>query len=91
MTMTFTPGPWRIRARAGSSCWVLPVEDDEPPVAQLYDVNPEIDGNARLIAAAPDLLDACIGYLEAQTVEEADDYHAAMKRAVAKAIGEASR
>lgn len=62
--MGFTPGPWRIETRSGSQvieaddrdnwiCWAGYVDADDPPSI----------GNARLISAAPDLLEVCVGLL----------------------------
>jgi hypothetical protein len=65
-----TPGPWGIRqysAHTGFSVWgggrgsIAERWYDGP---QAGDYGPEIEANARLIAAAPDLLAACKLYAE---------------------------
>jgi len=59
--MKHTPGPWRIRrGTAHLSCVEVEVQDGDS-VATVYDGVMGIDNaeaNARLIAAAPDLLEA---------------------------------
>jgi hypothetical protein len=92
--MRHTPGPWqtdqaehdapyqdiRIHAGKGSICcvWI----DDAP----LHDYNAEQRANARLIAAAPELLEALKAMLE-----NGQDYTATRDKAraaIAKATGE---
>lgn len=57
-----TPGPWRI----GSHPWNIVAESGLVASAQFRGYTPtaleraEVDANARLIAAAPDLLEACL-------------------------------
>ena len=80
--MTHTPGPWKVYHDNGSfgsgGCWG--VETDEPSphgrtIAVMaqgnYENAPNARANARLIAAAPELLDALKGMLEwARRVKE---------------------
>jgi len=63
--MSYTKGEWRIAKRDGHSVGVRPViytKDVDRIAIISYRGVPSIeeaDANARLIAAAPDLLDAC--------------------------------
>ncbi|WP_162405132.1 hypothetical protein [Pseudoxanthomonas jiangsuensis] len=83
--MKHTPGPWFAsgryigtfnhksaigECRSASGCW----SDDEPASA-----------NARLIAAAPELLEALIGVL--RVADRATDEFDAARSAIAKATG----
>lgn len=83
-----TPGPWRvvsdppdhegfvqhrIRATAG-------------PVAEVFYVTKDGAADARLIAAAPDLLDACKAALDPNVSMGLAD--TMLRRAIAKATGE---
>lgn len=57
-----TPGPWTVDQRAGNSLSIDGPEGRE--IASVYDediddVTPQQEADARLMAAAPDLLDAC--------------------------------
>ena len=73
-----TPGPWYVQRKYEGSCTIAVMRDFAsrmgPAVAvhgpenwiHRGDAGPEmIDANARLIAAAPDLLDACKEFREA--------------------------
>jgi predicted NAD/FAD-dependent oxidoreductase len=68
-----TPGPWHIEADDGSSpaameeC--LAICTDDAHIAFAFD---DQKANARLIAAAPELLEACISALDLLS----DKYHA---------------
>lgn len=85
-----TPGPWQCRSLAGSQ-----FRGD----ASTYEIGSlgadmsasDVVGNARLIAAAPDLLDALYGIIELGRKdthnEKYDGYYAAAKAAIAKATG----
>ncbi len=73
--MEHTPGPWTV---AQNGFWYgvnLTVDQDT-------DVR---DANARLIAAAPDLLEACKVALLAFSPNHAPDHHHQIQRAIAKA------
>ncbi|HDZ77106.1 MAG TPA: hypothetical protein ENH41_03385 [Candidatus Omnitrophica bacterium] len=59
-----TPGPWRVKESGGCVC------SDNKTICQLISINdgalsitPEVEGNAKLISAAPDLLEALKGLL----------------------------
>lgn len=57
---TFTKGPWLVSHRDSES-YVFTLENDTNPVAHVYCVyGNDREANARLIAAAPDLLKALI-------------------------------
>lgn len=64
MKPEFTPGPWRIKLTERFGPWV--VDDNGWHVAEVSVLHREIrtreetDANARLIAAAPDLLEALL-------------------------------
>lgn len=90
--MAHTPGPWGVNAdhfvESGDGTLICDphIEPDGDP--------PELESNAALLAAAPDLLEACrdvLPFLQAQAelgldvVTEIE----AMERAIAKADGSA--
>jgi hypothetical protein len=67
-----TPGPWNIgpHQRIISCGWSIRIPYDDSAIAYvLGEKNPEMQSNARLIAAAPDLLKA----LQRLTHPAADD------------------
>jgi hypothetical protein len=99
MSTKHTPGPWAndlpeheqpyqdicIQAGKRGICrvWI----DDAP----LHDYNAEQFANARLIAAAPDLLAALAEYVNADPVdEELNGRKRTARAAIAKAIGGAA-
>lgn len=52
------PGPW-VAERKQPGRWIIYQDHSEPcPIASILEVNDSVDANARLIAAAPDLLEA---------------------------------
>ena len=53
--MTHTPGPWRVLHGIG----VFPMDSDSHGIALAEHHRGEHEANARLMAAAPDLLAAC--------------------------------
>lgn len=53
-----TPGPWKTGFIMNGDRWVGP-EYDQPKVCRIEDERDEFHANARLVAAAPDLLEAC--------------------------------
>jgi hypothetical protein len=72
---THTPGPWVVRhfptARGGTmAAWILDALPDQDgkvianAIATAAGTNEDMDANARLIAAAPDLLAACEAILD---------------------------
>jgi hypothetical protein len=86
MTTTHTPGPWHVvRDDGGESCWLIRYADPDglaSHVARLYPgaLCPEhgtVEANARLIAAAPDLLAALDAwytwYVEQPAFQDGED------------------
>lgn len=78
-----TPGPWKCAAtglaRSGLPEFEIHWSDAGECVAEVV----HGEANARLIAAAPELLEACEQLLNGHV-----DYYPMMERAVAKAKGE---
>ena len=60
MKTAFTPGPWTV-GKDGTG-FINQVKID-PSIGCAYGRGEEVEANARLIAAAPDLLDACVAYI----------------------------
>jgi len=56
----YTPAPWEIRGQPGSALLIVQPETDWPvAILEAPTSDPEVHAaNARLIAAAPDMLDA---------------------------------
>ena len=90
--MSHTPGPWEVERRWSNGCEICPIIASKSKwIADVVGAphlgfSDTID-NARLIAAAPDLVEAC----EAIIARGADDYSGmkAVRAAVAKAKGTA--
>ena len=88
-----TPGPWEVHSLQGAYYWVSDAESDGQTVCVFnhreMDRPDEIPANARLIAAAPDLLEACEASLEAlsETIH-CIDLRRQLKRVIAKARGD---
>jgi hypothetical protein len=53
-TLTYTPGPWHVGKRAGNPA--IYSQDGAEIAEVLHVTNDDWQGNARLLAAAPDLL-----------------------------------
>ena len=78
-----TPGPWRVdhqvkRTTAGTQ-FIQVVDKDDVEVSYIYLYKDTAEANARLVAAAPDLLDALmhvVALLHA-TYDALDEYVAA--------------
>ncbi|PJM66442.1 hypothetical protein [Achromobacter ruhlandii] len=92
MTTKHTPGPWAVRY---DYVVQAPSFDDGRlvPVAQPYGVNSDgtdLFANARLIAAAPELLEALEGLLAVSVDTTSDELLAMMaaRASIAKAKGE---
>ncbi len=77
--VSHTPGPWKVGGKTG----YLNQLAIEPSIGCVYGAGEEVQANARLIAVAPDLLEALEALLEG-------DFNAAEKAraAIAKAKGE---
>ena|SRR5271157_4352064 len=90
--MSYTPGPWEVRerwyiAKVGNSMSHAEVKCCLEIPATAKD---EHEANARLMAAAPDLLEACkamVARLENDLLDTSlfDDVHAKLRDAIAKA------
>lgn len=102
MSAQHTPGPWAVDAgphdargrrhlciRPGQTGWLIASLRDEPGWGE-GDPSQRAEANARLIAAAPDLLAACIealGMLPDCDNAHADVVMALIEAAIAKAEG----
>ena len=77
MSNGHTPGPWSFRGCEGG--WAIDFNEDQEQVVDfVYE-----EADARLIAAAPDLLEA----LECLLKADHDDVRAMARAAIAKARG----
>jgi hypothetical protein len=84
---SFTPGPWRV----GGNSWFVNQIPIEPAIGCAYGAGYEVKANARLIAAAPDLLEALKEMLAySGIIEERDSNYTTNKAraAIRKATGE---
>lgn len=95
--MTHTPGPWRTFKQADGTAWIVATEaldkfgrSCESIVRIPLDRN-GVEANARLIAAAPDLLAACKALLSWSAIEDVPGPAVESARsAIAKAEGDPS-
>ena len=79
---THTPGPWRVED--GQTIW-----SGEELVGAAGRIGMPMEANARLIAAAPEMLAALEWAVETADTEQYDaDWYAAARAAIAKAKGE---
>lgn len=100
MSAKHTPGPWKfetVKTVCGICHKVGPFpgkrQDDKPRHACLYadypsNGNPaddELEANARLISAAPELLEALVLIKSLPGFEESEPYAAVVNAAIAKA------
>lgn len=92
-----TPGPWatkEVNDKGAHVLWVMPIKANGHYVAEVGVNSPDAQANARLIAAAPDLLEAlehALAELEQTANSEHIDpkhYFADIYAAIAKANGE---
>ena len=88
----FTPGPWRYSDVIGG-CWVY-ASDGRQVLAYTYSPDKENRANARLVAAAPELLEALKPFVAATLTHNGhviglmrEDFERA-RAAIAKAICE---
>lgn len=94
MSAKHTPGPWVVHDDGEMVC--QPVRSGCINVATVMSGHIEYKANARLIAAAPDLLDCCIGAVEElEVVQEVDGVAEStsvlldkLRATIAKATGE---
>jgi hypothetical protein len=95
-----TPGPWNCN-RSSASGYDIVCSENSPTdvcvISRRDKTTGEIDANARLIAAAPELLAALetaymalIGYLPAHRNDVTDAAIGAARAAITKATGEAA-
>jgi hypothetical protein len=91
-----TPGPWRVKFDEIGFVDIYRAHDDTAGSLNNYAVAESVqsDGDARLIAASPDLLTACESALALLTnpnaeLGDADAVTAMLLTAIAKARGEA--
>lgn len=83
MSAQHTPGPWRV----GGGTGLLNQLAIEPSIGCAYGKGNEVEANARLMAAAPELLKACRMALYALKGREHDQF---LRDAIAKATGRAA-
>ena len=92
--MSLTPGPWHVEPMLGDIMVYAEDEGDKGrPVCKVTRVNGNYDeiygnDNARLIAAAPELLDALEGLLNCHDAEDFDSARDVAVAAIRKARGE---
>ena len=86
-THTHTESPWHLGKRAGNPA--IYGKDGTEIAKILHELTPEWRENVRLIAAAPELLEA-LQMLMPQEPNEADSYDAAMWRNARNAIDNAT-
>lgn len=86
MSEKFTPGPWSVGGKTGFLNQIA----INPSIGCAYGAGEEVIANARLIAAAPELLEALVALYSVAHVLE-DKHYAAVTNAAAvihKATGE---
>lgn len=86
MTTNHTPGPWKPIRDLSSKMLEIWADDGDRWIGEV-----QRKEDARLIAAAPDLLAACdsaLGYLVMIGTDHGDGIRAVLRAAIAKAKGE---
>ena len=84
--MTHSPGPWKVTKLGTMGDYEL--SSNNYPLGMLYHSQiHDTEANARLIAAAPELLEALRFYADVAIVE--DDTGEIARQAIAKAEGDA--
>lgn len=79
--MRYTPGPWRVVAG-------VQIRGEKDQIAKVWMMrNGEGSANARVISAAPELLEALKGLCETGPIPPKPDAWAAARAAIAKATG----
>ncbi len=95
----FTQGEWKAAMRSSDYTWQIYSSAAPLAIAVVNDYGvprETVEANARLLAAAPDLLEACQGLLHALAAMNASDHPElksdinAARAAIAKAKGGAS-
>lgn len=91
MSAQHTPGPWRINPCFQTMISNCEDGDDSADICEVSEWTPEFwderDANARLIAAAPELLEALEKAIHARVIRDGDVVDT-MRAAIAKAKGE---
>jgi len=65
-----TPGPWEVTRGTGERLRVVDASHNVPCIATVHGRNGNVEADARLIAAAPDLLDALREMIEAIPLDD---------------------
>lgn len=89
-TVKHTPGPWSVAPGKNDMEPVIIQGDPGDPwfIATLHDMEKQTQANARLIAAAPDLLEALEAVLFAGWCGESSPITDNVRRVIAKARGQ---
>ena len=86
MTHTHTPGPWHIGKRAADVAIYGPKGQEVAKILGFFNDDEENKANARLISAAPELLEALEGLLHgSRKVTSQEDWNAEREEASATA------
>lgn len=83
-----TPGPWRVGEEAGSEMIVYAPDGFAVASTVVFHRNHDQSksANARLIAAAPELLEALIAFRDGGAGKNFDSWHESYRPAIDKAI-----
>jgi hypothetical protein len=95
MKMSFTPGPWEIEGEGQDTVGILSVGDNHYIAKLTGWAHSKQDANARLISAAPELLEALKGLVEEVKLSKLNirkdfsliNAHACATKAIHKAMG----
>ena len=93
MSGQHTPGPWAFRLEAVRTVIYHTADIGEKAIAVGAGSYPDHVANARLIASAPDLLEACeaaLIFIANTRGKPAELYRGKLRKAIAKARGEQS-
>jgi hypothetical protein len=91
-TAAHAPGPWQHGYNGTTGLWVGPVLDKQPVAIVPWDTDDARDtarADARLIAAAPDLLAACVALVDSFEKHRPKELWDAARAAIARATGAA--
>ena len=90
--MMHTPGPWILRRHVNGPIADIYAPHDRPDCLATTAFHgwtfAEMEANARLIAAAPDMLEALEGLLDCEAFSACTECEHRAERAIAKARGE---
>ena len=88
----YTKGEWEVSS-SGKRIWVTGVDSSGihfvEPIAEIKDLNKHAEANAQLIAAAPDLYEACKWLLEDCDINEGARVKVSTKTQIIKALAKA--